>query len=345
LGLNVSCLIGPQQGYRGEKQDNMVESDDFRDPATGLKVFSLYGKTREPDDNLLSSLDTFLIDLQDVGTRIYTFIYTMANCMRAAKRGGEKVVVLDRPNPIDGIHVEGNVLEPGFTSFVGQYPICVRHGMTIGELALLFNEEFGIGCDLEVIPLKGWKRRQFADEWKRDWIPTTFNVPTVLSLLTFPGTVHFEGTAVSEGRGTTRPFEWIGAPYVDPDRLAAEMNGLKQKGVYFRAMYFQPTFHKGKDEVCGGVQIHVTDRKLFNSYQAGIYLLWNIARLYPKQFAWKPPPYEYEHDRMPIDLIAGTDRLRRDIESGKGLKDFDAKTKQELAAFKRIRATYLLYKA
>ena len=271
--LTVTCLIGPQHGIRGEKQDNMVESQDFIDPVTKLPVYSLYGETREPNTKLLNAIDAFVIDLQDIGTRIYTFMYTMANCMRAAKRANKKIIVLDRPNPIDGKRIEGNVLDPLFTSFVGQFPICTRHGMTMGELALLFNDGFSIGCDLEVIALKGWKRNDAADTWGRDWVPPSPNIPTLTSALVFPGMVHFEGTNISEGRGTTKPFEWIGAPFIEPDRVAAILNKKKLGGVYFRPIFFQPTYQKWKDEVCGGVKYMWKIRKnLILSKPASIFL-------------------------------------------------------------------------
>jgi uncharacterized protein YbbC (DUF1343 family) len=344
LGLKIGCFLGPQHGIRGEKQDNMVESPDFTDPRSKLPVFSLYASTREPTDRMLEHLDAFVVDLQDIGTRIYTFMYTMANCMIAAKRTGKKVIVLDRPNPIGGELIEGNVLEKEYASFVGQYPMSARHGMTIGEIAGYFNQEFGIGCDLEVVKIQGWKRSQYADQWKRDWVPPSPNIPCLGSALTFPGSVLFEGTNISEARGTTRPFEWIGAPFIDADTLASAMQAKKLPGVYFRPIYFQPTYQKCKDEICGGVQIHITDRAKFNAFKAGIHLLDTIVNMYPKQFAWKQPPYEYEHVRMPIDLIAGTARLRGEIESGRGLKNFEEAAAKELAAFRRIRSRYLLYR-
>jgi uncharacterized protein YbbC (DUF1343 family) len=344
LDLKISGFFGPQHGIRGEKQDNMVESDDFIDPASGLPVHSLYGKSREPSESALPTIDAFVIDLQDIGTRIYTFMYTMANCMRAAKKFDKKVIVLDRPNPIGGLQCEGNVLESGMTSFVGQYPLCTRHGMTMGELALMFNEEFGIGCDLEVIRIKGWSRKQMGLDWKRDWVAPSPNIPRFISALTFPGCVHFEGTNISEGRGTTFPFEWIGAPYINPDALAREMNLMRMPGVYFRPIFFQPTYQKCKDTVCGGVQIHVLNIKQFQPFLAGVRLLNKIAELFPKGFKWKNPPYEYEHERMPIDLIAGTSALRNAIDSKSGLKSFEDKASKELSEFKKLRKKYLLYR-
>jgi len=293
---------------------------------------------------MLSQIDTFVVDLQDIGTRIYTFVYTLANCMRAAKRTSKKVIVLDRPNPINGLSMEGNVLEPEFSSFVGQFPIVVRHGMTMGELALLINDAFSIGCDLEIVKMEGWKRSMFADQWKRDWIVPSPNIPTFLSALVFPGSVYFEGTNISEGRGTTHPFEWVGAPYILPDKLAAVMNEKRLPGVYFRPIYFQPTYQKWKDEVCGGVQIHVTDNAKINGFRTGIHLLSAIASLFSHSFAWKKPPYEYEHTRMPIDLIAGTATLRDLVEGGSPIKELEEKALEDVADFKKLRKPYLLYK-
>lgn len=343
LKLNISCFIGPQHGIRGEKQDNMVESDDFKDPRTQIPVYSLYGASRKPTSNILNSLDTFVIDLQDIGCRIYTFMYTMLYCMEAAKEHNKKVVILDRPNPIGGEQVEGNILDMDFSSFVGLFPMTTRHGMTMGELALMFNEELKIYCDLEIIQMRGWKRDLDPENWGRPWIPPSPNIPTAQSAQTFSGTVHFEGTNVSEGRGTTMPFLYIGAPFINSDELAVKMNKLKLPGVYFRPIYFQPTFHKGKDEVCGGVHIHVLNRTKYNSFEGGIHLLSTIAQLYPNSFKWKQPPYEYEFDKMPIDLITGTDELRKIVDSKESPKQFLKRSREDVLAFKKIRKKYLIY--
>lgn len=340
--LNITAYFGPQHGIRGEKQDDMKESSDFIDGRTGMPVYSLYSTTRIPTDSMLDKIDTFLIDLQDIGTRIYTFMYTMENCMRAAKRTGKKVVILDRPNPIGGIAIEGNVLDMKYQSFVGQMPIATRHGLTMGELALLFNEEFGIGCDLEVIKLKNWKRAQQGDSWGWDWVPPSPNIPNVESSLVFPGIVHFEGTNLSEARGTTRPFEFVGAPFIDADRLANRMNQMKLPGFYFRPIYFQPTYQKCKDQVCGGVHIHLTDRKKFNAFEMGVKLLAAIWEMHPKDSQWKQPPYEYVHDKLPIDVISGTDQLRLAVESG-NLKPFLTQAKADSAQFKKLWKKYCLY--
>lgn len=343
LKLNIGCFIGPQHGIRGEKQDNMVESDDFIDPRSGLPVYSLYGTSRKPTPAMLKDLDTFVIDLQDIGCRIYTFMYTMLYCMEAAKAHNKKVVILDRPNPIGGELVEGNILDMDFSSFVGLFPMPTRHGMTMGELALMFNEELNIHCELQIIRMKGWKRNMYPESWGRDWVPPSPNIPTCNSAQTFSGTVHFEGTNISEGRGTTMPFLYIGAPYINADELAQKMNQLKLPGVFFRAIYFQPTFHKGKDQVCGGVHLHVLNRNKFNSFEAGIHLLSNISKLYPQAFQWKQPPYEYEFKKMPIDLIAGTDRLRDVIDSHTSPKSFLESARADVLAFKKTRKKYLIY--
>jgi len=341
-GLEISAFLGPQHGIRGEKQDNMKESEDFVDPELKIPVFSLYSHTRVPTQKMMDAFDVLFIDLQDIGTRIYTFMYTMENCMREAKRLGKKVVVFDRPNPIGGIQTEGNVLDMNYQSFVGQLPLCTRHGMTMGELALLFNEAFDIGCDLQIIRIRGWKRKHLADHWERDWVPPSPNIPCLESALTFPGTVHFEGTNISEGRGTTKPFEWIGAPFVDADKLAKRMNEKKLKGFYFRPIYFQPTFQKHQDQVCGGVHIHFTDKKKHNAFEMGVYLLETLWELYPEKCQWKKPPYEYVEDKLPIDVIAGTDALRKAVESGKAA-EFLEKAKEELTLFRKLRKEYLLY--
>lgn len=341
--LRVTCFFGPQHGIRAEKQDDMKESEDFIDPVYNIPVYSLYADTREPTPRMLEKIDAFLVDLQDIGCRIYTYMYTLANCMVAAKRANKKVIVLDRPNPIDGVTTEGNVLEKEFASFVGQYPLCTRHGMTMGELACLFNNAFEIGCDLEIVRLKGWKRDSQAPAWKRDWIQPSPNLPNFKAALLFSGIVHFEGTHVSEGRGTTRPFEWVGAPFIDPDVLAKEMNSLKLKGIYFRPIYFQPTYQKCKDRVCGGVQLHVTETTQFNSFLSGLSLLQTIAKLYPGKFEWKKPPYEYETVKLPIDIISGTSKIRESVDRGTALTEFYPKACEELKTFRKLRKAFLIY--
>jgi uncharacterized protein YbbC (DUF1343 family) len=308
-----------------------------------VPVYSLYSETREPTARMLEQVDTLLIDLQDVGTRIYTYIYTMANCLIAARRPGIPAIVCDRPNPIGGAAVEGPMLERGFESFVGQYPIPMRHGMTIGELARLFNEEFGIGAELEVIPMEGWDREVYHEQTGLPWVLPSPNIPTNETSVVYPGTVLFEGTNVSEGRGTTRPFELIGAPWVTSERFAQDLNDLELPGVRFRPIVFEPTFHKHAKQSCGGAQIHVTDRAAFRPVETGVALLEAFLRAGPDQFAWRDPPYEYEHDKLPIDILAGSSQLREQLEAGLSAAEIADSWKAPQAAFERIRQRFLLY--
>jgi uncharacterized protein YbbC (DUF1343 family) len=284
-----------------------------------------------------------VVDLQDVGTRVYTYIYTMANCMRAAARHGVPVIVCDRPNPVAGEEVEGSRLDPACTSFVGQFPIPLRHGMTIGELARLFNDEFGIHCSLDVIPLAGWRRSMYFDETGLPWVMPSPNIPTLDTAIVYPGAVLFEGTKLSEGRGTTRPFELIGAPWIDGERLAEAMNARGLPGAHFRAVYFEPTFQKHAKQTCGGCQVHVLDRQRFRPVRTAVELVAEFRRQAPDRFAWREPPYEYEHDKEPIDILFGSDRLRKTIDGGDQVGALVASWKAEEEAFRRIREKYLLY--
>ena len=341
--INLRALFGPQHGIRGDVQDNMIETEHGLDRKTGLRVHSLYSETREPTDAMLEDIDTLIFDMQDVGCRIYTFVYTLANCMRAARRLGKKVVVCDRPNPINGASMAGNILEPEYASFVGQFPLPTRHGMTVGELAQLFNEHFNIGCDLEVIPMIRWKRDFWLDDTDAPWVLPSPNMPTLDAATVFPGAVHFEGTQVSEGRGTTKPFELIGAPYIDPDDYADQLNSLGLAGVYFRSCVFQPTFQKHAGVSCGGVQTHVIDRDSFEPWIAGIAMAKFAHDMYPNDFRWKEPPYEYVFDKNPFDVISGTAMIREAFEKGVSLKTIEDETKAPLAEFKKLREGYLLY--
>ncbi|HKO42729.1 MAG TPA: DUF1343 domain-containing protein [Pyrinomonadaceae bacterium] len=342
-GVNLRALFGPQHGIRGDVQDNMIETDHAVDVATGLPIYSLYSETREPTETMLKDVDVLVFDMQDVGCRIYTFAYTMANSMVAAKRFGKKVIVCDRPNPINGRDVAGNVLETEQASFVGLFPMPTRHGMTLGELAQLFNDKFGIACDLSVIPMEGWDRDCWLDETDTPWVLPSPNIPTLDSATVFPGTVHFEGTQISEGRGTTRPFELIGAPYINPEKYAQRLNELSFPGVYFRSCVFRPTFQKHGGVSCGGVQIHVIDRSVFEPVSVGVAMVKVAYELYPEEFRWKEPPYEYVYDRNPFDVIAGTSRTREVIESGGSIEDLWSWWAPNLEEFKKVREGYLLY--
>jgi uncharacterized protein YbbC (DUF1343 family) len=308
-----------------------------------LPIHSLYSETREPTAAMLEKIDVLVFDMQDVGCRIYTFAYTMANCMSAARKFGKKVIVCDRPNPINGQQVEGNVLEPEHASFVGLFPIPTRHGMTLGELAGMFNEEFAIGCDLEVITMKGWERGQWLDDTDAPWVLPSPNMPTLDSATVFPGTVHFEGTQMSEGRGTTRPFELIGAPYIDPEQYAETLNQIDLAGVFFRSCIFRPTFQKHGGVSCGGVQIHVTDRNEFEPVITGVAMVKAAYDLYRDEFRWKEPPYEYVYDRNPFDVIAGTSSIREAFEQGTKLGDIRNSWIPDFDKFMKLRERYLLY--
>jgi len=339
----LSAIFGPQHGFRSDVQDNMIETRHARDEVRRVPVYSLYSETREPTAEMLRDLDVLVIDLQDVGVRIYTYIYTLANCLKAARRHGLKVIVCDRPNPIGGAQVEGMVLAPGFESFVGMYPIPMRHGMTIGEIARLFNEHFGIGADLDVIVMEGWRREMYWDNTGLTWIMSSPNIPTFETTLVYPGGVLFEGTNVSEGRGTTRPFELIGAPWVIAERFADAMNRRGMPGVFFRPVLFEPTFHKHANHGCAGCQIHVTNRWTFRPVEAGVALIEAFRAASPEQFAWKNPPYEYEFDKMPIDCLAGSAALREQIDAGASAADIARAWESAVAEFSRIRTRYLLY--
>jgi uncharacterized protein YbbC (DUF1343 family) len=342
-GVKLTTLFGPQHGIRGDVQDNMIETPHTTDAETGLPVYSLYSETREPTEEMLGDVDVIVCDLQDVGCRIYTFVYTIANCMRAARKFGKRVVVCDRPNPIGGMAVEGNLLEPEFASFVGQFPLPTRHGMTAGELSRMFNEHWGIGCDLEVVRMEGWSRDLWFDETSLPWVLPSPNMPTLDSATVFPGTVHLEGTQMSEGRGTTRPFELLGAPYIEPGVFARQLEALRLPGVKFRPTNFLPTFQKHSGVTCGGVQIHVLDRQEFKPVKTGVAVVKVGSELYGEDFRWKQPPYEYVFDKNPFDVIAGSDSLRKAIERGDSLDEIEASWKDGLATFDEIRREFLLY--
>jgi uncharacterized protein YbbC (DUF1343 family) len=342
-GVRLAAIFGPQHGFRSDVQDNMIETPHRDDAARRVPVYSLYSETREPTAEMLRDVDVLVIDLQDIGARIYTYIYTMANCLRAAARHGVHVIVTDRPNPIGGVDVEGARLDPAYESFVGQFPIPMRHGMTIGELAWLFNDRFGIGASLEIAPMDRWHREMYADETGLPWVMPSPNMPTLETAIVYPGTVLFEGAMLSEGRGTTRPFELVGAPWIDADRFASAMNEQGLPGAYFRPAMFEPTFQKHAKQACGGCQIHILDRETFRPVRTGVALLATFRRLAPEKFAWREPPYEYEHQKLPIDILAGSDMLRRQIESDTPLAAIVASWRDDEQAFRELRKPFLLY--
>ena len=334
--VRLVALFGPEHGVRGNVQAGKP-IDDARDAATGLPVYSLYGEHREPTPAMLDGIDVLLVDLQDIGTRVYTYPSTLANVMRAAKRAGIAVIVLDRPNPVGGVQVEGPLLQPEYASFVGQFPIPLRHGMTLGELARLFNDAYGIGAELQVVPVRGWRRGDPEPGHALPWVPPSPNVPTPDTALAYPGTVLFEGTNVSEGRGTTRPFEIVGAPFVDADALAARMNALDLPGVRFRPVWFTPSFSKHAGIASGGVQLHVHDHEAFRPVRTGLALLVAMHALHPDRFAFLPgdPPL--------FDTLAGNGWIRQAILDGASYASIEARWQPELRRFQQIRKACLLY--
>lgn len=344
-GWKLTTLFGPEHGIWGEAQD-MAHVDHSTDPLTGLTVHSLYGDSKEklaPRKELLEDLDVLVIDLQDIGSRYYTFIYTMALCMRNAAETSTRVIVLDRPNPIDGIHLEGNIREEKYSSFVGMFPLPTRHGMTPGELAKYFNRKFDLGCDLHVVPMQGWKRSMWYGDTELPWVIPSPNMPTVFTAAVYPGMCLIEGTNLSEGRGTTHPFEFFGAPWLDPFKLAEALNHLDLPGVKFRPHYFLPTFQKHAGTVCGGVELHVTDRSSFEPYRTGLWCI-KVARDFdPEKFDWRQEPYEFESDRLAIDLLAGSSRYRKIVEAGGNPDEWVRSWEDPLREFARTREEFLLY--
>jgi uncharacterized protein YbbC (DUF1343 family) len=339
----LSCLFTPQHGFFCEKQDNMIESDHGRDPQTGLPVFSLYGETRRPTPEMFAHLDVLLVDLIDVGTRVYTFMSTLAYCLEEAARSGKKVIVLDRPNPVDGVHIEGNPVAEGLRSFVGLYPIPMRHGLTFGELGLLFNHHFGIHADYEVIPMQGWQRRMTFAETGLPWLFPSPNMPTAATAAVYPGQVIWEGTNISEGRGTTMPFELFGAPFLQPQRIIEFLDHSLLSGCFLRPLMFQPTANKWAGDNCQGFQLHVTDHLTFRPYRVSLALLQAFMKLYPADFVFKSPPYEYEFEKLPIDLILGSKQVREALADGEDIVELERSWQDDLQQFNDARQKYFLY--
>jgi len=307
----LRALFSPQHGFWGEQQANMIESPHARHERLGIPIYSLYSDVRRPTAEMLDGLDLLIVDLQDVGTRVYTFVWTVLNCLQACAEQNVDVLVLDRPNPLGGVQIEGTLLKAAYRSFVGEACIPMRHGMTLGELSRMLNETLDVGATLRVVPVDRWERTGLFPETHRHWVPPSPNLPTFASALVYPGQVLLEGTNLSEGRGTTTPFEVVGAPFIDGEALADDLNNLSLDGAAFRPVRFRPTFDKWQGEICAGVFLHVTDRQRFRPYATTLRLLCAIRRRWPQQFDWLPPPYEYETEKMPIDILSGDDRLRR----------------------------------
>jgi len=341
-GVKLVALFAPEHGLAGAAQDHARIASSVH-PPTGLPVWSLYGRRLAPSAAMLRGIDALVVDLQDVGARYYTFLWTTALAMRECGRARIPVVVLDHPNPLGGVQMEGNLPDPGFSSFVGLYPLPARHGMTIAELAIYLNDIHGIGCDLTVVPMEGWRRSMSWEDTGLPWVAPSPNMPTPDTARVYPGGCLIEGTNLSEGRGTTRPFELIGAPFLDGPRLARSLRRRRLPGVVFRAAAFQPAFHKYAGRVCQGVQVHVVDRARFGSFATYLAIIVE-ARRQSRRFGWRRPPYEFEWKRLAIDLLCGGEAIRAAVEREVSLARLERSWRPSLRAFARARRPYLLYR-
>jgi uncharacterized protein YbbC (DUF1343 family) len=337
----LTCLFSPQHGFFAEKQDNMVESD--HSAAGDLPVFSLYGSSRRPDAAMFERLDVLLIDLPDAGTRVYTFMSTMAYCLEEAARQQKRVVVLDRPNPLGGHLVEGNILRDDCRSFVGLFPLPMRHGLTFGELALFINDHLKSPAELTVIPMEGWERRQFYPDTGLPWVYPSPNLPTFQSALVYPGQVIWEGTNISEGRGTTMPFELCGAPFISHTGILKCLAADDLPGLILRPVCFEPVANKWANEVCAGFQLHVTDRQAFRPYRTTLALLRAVMLTCKDDFCLKKPPYEYDYERPPLHLILGDSGLAAELAAGREIADLEEAWQPDIRQFMAERQQYLLY--
>lgn len=336
----LTALFACEHGIRGERQAGVLFEDET-DPHLGIPVFSLYGKTKKPTEAMLAHVDVVLFDIQDIGVRFYTYLSTLAYVIEACADAGKTLIVLDRPNPLGGLSCEGGRLVPGFESFVGIAPVPIRTGLTIGEFALYMNSRLDRKCDLKVVRLQGWRRSMEFDETGLPWMVPSPNIPTTDTCRVYPGTCLFEGTTVSEGRGTTKPFELIGAPWLDGGMLAREMKGLRLPGVHFQPVYFTPTFSKHKGELCSGVQLYVTDKQSFRSVETGLRLVHMASRLAPDQFAWIPP---FKEGRKHfIDYLTGSDLVRTKLQNEAELERIIELWNKEADDWRREREPYLLY--
>lgn len=346
-GAQIRAIFGPEHGARGEAQDMEGVDDEALDPKLKVPVHSLYGATFDsltPKKEQLQGLDALVIDLQDVGARYYTFVWTMGLCMKAAGEQGLRVIVCDRPNPINGEQLEGNILKEAFSSFVGLHPLPNRHAMTPAEIAVYLQSHRGIQCELELMKLRGWRRSMYFEETRLPWVYPSPNMPTIDTATVYTGMCLIEATELSEGRGTCRPFELTGAPGIDPEKLAGALSKESLPGCQFRPLYFRPQFQKHAKKTCGGVQIHVTDRRVFDSYLVGVAFLRNIKSLFPEVFQWREKPYEFVDQIAAIDLLSGDSRLREGIEAGASLQELSAHWAKEREGFEEIRSASLLYR-
>jgi uncharacterized protein YbbC (DUF1343 family) len=342
----LKIIFAPEHGLYGVDQD-MATIENETDSSSGLLAVSLYGKDHQsltPDIDKLKDIDAMVFDIQDIGSRYYTFIYTLANCMQACGDAGVEIIVCDRPNPINGTQVEGNLVKEGFHSFVGQYSLPNRHGMTVGELANFFRDHIKIKCDLTVVPMTGWKREMWFDQTGQLWTPTSPNMPTLLAAVVYPGMCMIEGTLLSEGRGTALPFEQCGAPGIDPHILAKILNKQRLPGVLFRPQFFKPVFQKWAGKTCGGIQLHVTDRNSFKPVLTGVAIIRTIAKHFPDAFQWRTEPYEFVSDRPAIDLLYGNSDLREKLMTNEITHaEIESTWGEDLEKFQLIRKEYLIY--
>ena len=339
----LAALFGPQHGLFSEQQDNMIETPHGRDARLGIPVYSLYADQRKPTPAMLKDLDLFVVDLQDVGTRVYTYIWTLSHCLEACADLGIPVLILDRPNPLGGVIVEGPVLDEKFASFVGRAAIPMRHGLTVGEMALLLNDAMDMGAHVQVVTMQGWQRDMLWPETNRTWIPTSPNLPRFTGVQLYPGQVLIEGTELSEGRGTTTPFEIVGAPYIDPEPLIQQLRAWGHTGLALRPIRFEPTFQKHAQQSCAGVFLHPTDASTLRSYRFSLALIGAIQRLWPDDFAWLSAPYEYETALRPIDILTGDDRARHAIDKGLDKKALDDISRIDLDHWTEKTSPYRLY--
>lgn len=340
---HLRAIFGPQHGYGGEDQDNMVVSNHSFDKELNIPVFSLYSETREPLSDMFEMIDILLVDLQDVGTRVYTFTSTVLNCLKAAARDKKKVIILDRPNPLGGEVVEGNPVRPEFYSFVGPFSFPMRHGLTMGEMATILNSVFELDCNLKIISMYGWHRKMLWSETGLRWTMPSPNMPVIETAYVYPGQVIWEGTNLSEGRGTCRPFEIFGAPFLDTKAIIKVLEPEAYKGCHFQEYSFRPTFHKWKGELCRGFMLQILDPHVYQPYFTSIALLKTVMNIHKKNFKWKEPPYEYEYKKRPIDLIIGDSSLLCELESCTNLSHIKAKWLSDNESFLEWRKPYLLY--
>jgi len=339
--INLKFILAPEHGLFSALQDQVYVKSMKQKK---IPVISIYGKKVYAPDTFLKVIDTLVIDLIDIGTRYYTFAWSAILLIKQIKKLNKKILILDRPNPLNGITIHGPVLEENFSSFVGLYPLPVRHGMTIGELCNFVNFEYNLNANLEIIEINGWKREYYFPECGLYWTVPSPNMPSFETACVYPGMCLLEGTNISEGRGTTRPFEIFGAPWIDEGELVKELNSRKIPGANFRPLKFIPTFHKYQGRVCGGAQIYVSDLKKFDPVYAGLEIISTIKEIYPKKFAWRKPPYEFERKKMPFDILIGNSWIRNAIEKGESVISIKKRWQRDVDEFKRRRHKYLLYK-